>query len=138
MQTNIKYEGRTNRNKTHKTKIKRSHIRIYIMRAIQFRHGHKPNNQKANRHTDGKGLSVAPNTTGTISRNIFNSFICGWLRNCNQNIHNEGHTNRHPNRDIYSKSRDKKKGVEDAEYVMEQQKPLPSTATRLSGGNTSK
>ena len=63
--------GQTETNKTHKTKIKRSHIRIYIMRAIQFRHGHKPNSQKANRHTDGKGLSVAQNTARTISRNIF-------------------------------------------------------------------
>ena len=58
----------------HIKQIKRPHIRIYIMR---LRHEHKPNDQKVNRHTDGKVLSVAPNTTRTITGNILNSFMCG-------------------------------------------------------------
>ena len=70
------------------------------VRAIQFICRHELQDQVLSNHTDGKGLSVAPNTTKTISRSISNSFICGKLGNNHQHGHHEGHINQHHNRDL--------------------------------------
>jgi hypothetical protein len=71
-----------------------------IVRAIQFICRHVLQYQVLSNHTDGKRLSVAPNTTKTISHNIFNSFICGKLGNNHQYGHHDGHINQHHNRDL--------------------------------------
>ena len=47
----IKYNMKVGQTETKRIKqIKPPHIRIYKMRASQFRHGHKPYDQKANNH----------------------------------------------------------------------------------------
>ena len=70
------------------------------MRAIKFKYEHEPHYQKVNHHPDGERLSAAPNAAKKINHNVFSSLIWGRLRNCNQNKHNEGHGNRHQNRNI--------------------------------------
>ena len=115
-------------------------LRIYIIRAMQFTHEHEPREQNVNHHTDGKRLSVTPNATRTISRNIFNSFICGRLRNCNQNIYDEGPSKRRPNRDRLINIQGQKESCR--RRSMYKRTTLytvpPITATRSSGGNTNK
>ena len=54
---------------------------------------------KLSHHTDGKRLSVPPNSK-TISYSVFISLIGGRLQNNYQYGHNEDHINRHHNYDF--------------------------------------